>query len=399
MSNKPKIFSFFAGSGFLDLGFELNGFNIAYVSEIYSPFMQAYRYSRKALNLSLPEYGYYEGEEADVSKLTEEQQALRLWSLIEDARKTTDIIGFIGGAPCPDFSVGGKNRGSEGDKGKLSASYIELICQQKPDFFLFENVKGLYKTKKHRSFFEQLKYQLNNSGYLLTECLINAIEYGVPQDRSRIIIIGFTKDLINNKRIKNFDNLKELPDEFFDWKKYTIYPKCQAFSYPWSSTDPFVEDSTLSFPNNVPEELTIEYWFRKNDVFNHQNSEHYFKPRAGLKRFTTVAEGDDSKKSYKRLHRWRYSPTACYGNNEVHLHPYKVRRISVAEALAIQSLPRDFILPDNMSLTNMFKTIGNGVPYLAAKGIAQSILDFLTTPELCYTPPASKQLELPLILF
>ncbi len=43
---------------------------------------------------------------------------------------------------------------------------------------------------------------------------------------------------------------------------------------------------------------------------------------------------------YKRLHRWRYSPTACYGNNEVHLHPYKPRRISVAEALAIQSLPQ-----------------------------------------------------------
>ncbi|MGB3208392.1 MAG: DNA cytosine methyltransferase [Crinalium sp.] len=399
MSNKPKIFSFFAGSGFLDLGFELNGFNIAYVSEIYSPFMQAYRYSRKALNLSLPEYGYYEGEEGDISKLTEGQQALRLSSLIEDARKTTDIIGFIGGAPCPDFSVAGKNRGSEGDNGKLSASYIELICQQKPDFFLFENVKGLYKTKKHRSFFEQLKYSLNNLGYLLTECLINAIEYGVPQDRSRIILIGFTKELITNKGIKIADNVKELPDGFFDWKKYIIYPKCQAFSYPWSSTHPFVEDSTLSFPNNVPEELTIEYWFRKNDVLNHPNSEHYFKPRAGLKRFTTVAEGDDSKKSYKRLHRWRYSPTACYGNNEVHLHPYKVRRISVAEALAIQSLPRDFILPENMSLTNMFKTIGNGVPYLAAKAIAQSILEFLTTPELRYVPPASKQLELPLMLF
>jgi len=99
----------------------------------------------------------------------------------------------------------------------------------------------------------------------------------------------------------------------------------------------------------------------------------------GITKFAVVDEGDDSKKSFKRLHRWRYSPTACYGNNEVHLHPYKVRRISVAEALAIQSLPANFVLPENMTLTNMFKTIGNGVPYLASKGLAQTILDFLAT--------------------
>ena len=74
--------------------------------------------------------------------------------------------------------------------------------------------------------------------------------------------------------------------------------------------------------------------------------------------------------------RWRYSPTAAYGNNEVHIHPYKPRRISAAEALAIQSLPAGFVLPPDMSLTNMFKTIGNGVPYLAARGIAKTLIQF-----------------------
>ncbi|MFM8008633.1 MAG: DNA cytosine methyltransferase, partial [Dolichospermum sp.] len=125
------------------------------------------------------------------------------------------------------------------------------------------------------------------------------------------------------------------------------------------------------------QQLTVEYWFRKNNIINHPNAQHYFQPRAGKIKFATIAEGDDSKKSFKRLHRWRYSPTACYGNNEVHLHPYKIRRISVAEALAIQSLPANFSLPENMSLTNMFKTVGNGVPYLAAKALAQTIIDFL----------------------
>lgn len=61
----------------------------------------------------------------------------------------------------------------------------------------------------------------------------------------------------------------------------------------------------------------------------------------------------------------------------MHIHPYLPRRISVAEALAIQSLPKEFELPPNMSLSNMFKTVGNGVPFLAARGLALAILDFL----------------------
>jgi DNA (cytosine-5)-methyltransferase 1 len=381
MSDRPKVFSFFAGSGFLDLGFELSTVDIAYVNEIFPPFLEAYRYSRQYLNLPLPEYGYHVGEEADVTQLTEGEQASRLRDLIEDARKTTDIIGFIGGPPCPDFSVGGKNRGSEGDNGKLSASYIEIICQQKPDLFLFENVKGLWRTKKHRTFFETLKHKLNQSGYILVERLINAIEYGVPQDRERIIILGFRNNLIKDMGIKLDNTEKVLPEGFFPWDKHILYPKPKVFSLPWPSTATFGEDSTLPCPDGIAQELTVEYWFNKNDVINHANAKHYFQPRAGIKRFASVDEGDDSRKSYKRLHRWRYSPTACYGNNEVHLHPYKVRRISVAEALAIQSLPKDFVLPEKMSLTNMFKTVGNGVPYLASKAIAQTINGFLATIE------------------
>lgn len=398
MSKTPCIFSFFAGTGFLDLGFELSGFKIVYVNEIYPPFIHAYGYSRQCLDLALPEYGYHTGEEADVIKLTEGQQALLLGELIKDSRKSCDIVGFIGGPPCPDFSIGGKNRGQEGDRGKLSASYIELICQQKPDFFLFENVKGLWKTKKHRLFFETLKRQLHQAGYVLVERLMNAIEYGVPQDRYRIILIGFKKSLIKDMGI-NINNEKLLNELLFPWNKYIFYPTTKAFSYPWSVTNSFEENSVLPCPDDIPLEITVEHWFRNNDVVNHPNSEHYFKPRAGIIRFASVDEGDDSKKSYKRLHRWRYSPTACYGNNEVHLHPYKIRRISVAEALAIQSLPRNFVLPSNMSLTNMFKTIGNGVPYLAAYYIAKTILDFLTTTEWYYEQKSEHQLDLPLAFF
>ncbi|ALF53124.1 modification methylase NmeDIP [Nostoc piscinale CENA21] len=369
-SDRPAIFSFFAGAGFLDLGFEHSGFNVVYVNEIFSPFMTAYRYSRELLKSPLPEYGYHHGEAGDVSKLVEGIQAQGLLELVKDCRKSKNIIGFIGGPPCPDFSIAGKNQGYLGDNGKLSSAYIELICQNLPDFFLFENVKGLWRTKKHRLFFESLKIRLQQVGYIFNERLINALEYGVPQNRERIILIGFHQHFINQNEIK-----KQLNLDF--WQKYITHSQAKIFACPWPQCQSFQADSLLPCPDNIIPELTIEFWFRKNNIQAHPNTQHYFQPRAGMSKFATVGEGDDSKKSFKRLHRWRYSPTACYGNNEVHLHPYKMRRISVAEALAIQSLPGNFVLPELMSLTNMFKSIGNGVPYLLSQGLARTILDFL----------------------
>lgn len=395
MTQNISIFSFFSGAGFLDLGFELSDFNIVYVSEIHSPFLAAYRYSRQCLNLPSPRYGYHEGQEADIINLTRGETALRLGELIKDCRRMNELVGFIGGPPCPDFSIGGKNRGKEGENGKLSACYIQLICQYQPDFFLFENVKGLWSTQKHRSFFEQLKYQLNEADYILTERLINSLEYGVPQNRDRVIIIGFRKNLIQNLGINCIDNGNLLLD-IFPWHKQVIYPKNKIFSYSWPTTNLFQEDSIISCPEHIPQELTVEYWFQKNDVLNHPNAQHFFKPRAGIKRFESVDEGDDSKKSYKRLHRWRYSPTACYGNNEVHLHPYKIRRLSAAEALAIQSLPKNFVLPEHLSLSNMFKMIGNGVPYLASKALALTIADFLETIEWQSSDSLSRPSLIPL---
>ncbi len=393
MSNSIKLFSFFSGAGFLDLGFEVSGFDVVFVNEISSPFLTAYCHSRQLMKISEPEYGYCED---DIVSLTEGNRKVHLQTLIEDARRSSDWVGFIGGPPCPDFSIGGKNRGRYGDQGKLSDSYIEIICQQKPDFFLFENVKGLWSTKKHRAFYEEIKRKLYRNGYVTVERLINAIEYGVPQNRDRIILIGFHKNLLQDRGL-NICYSNTLPDGIFPWDKYTLYSRQQVFSGSWPTTDPFKENSEMICPNEIPQELTVEHWFRNNNIVDHPNAEHHFKPRAGRAKFAVIYEGDDSRKSYKRLHRWRYSPTACYGNNEVHLHPYKIRRLSVAEALAIQSLPQEFTLPDQMSLSSMFKTIGNGVPYLAAKGIAQTILEFLDQDHIKSDHNFIHQLELPLV--
>ncbi|MFD0930204.1 DNA cytosine methyltransferase [Methylophilus glucosoxydans] len=355
MSTKPLVFSFFSGAGFLDLGFEKNGFEIAYVNEIHTPFLEAYKHSRLKLNIPPPKYGYHNGDIGELLSKNSNTMA----DLMKNAKLSSDLVGFIGGPPCPDFSVGGKNKGENGENGKLSKTYVQLICEQKPDFFIFENVKGLYRTAKHRAFFDTLKKMLAKAGYKCTERLINSIEYGVPQDRERIILFG-TRD----KGI-----------EKFNWNLDIKFPDRSAFDHEWPDTAG-EEWNLLNHPN-IPRELMIEHWFKNNDVTNHPNSLDYFTPRAGLVKFQTIVEGDVSRKSYKRLHRWRYSPTAAYGNNEVHIHPILPRRISVSEALAIQSLPKEFELPESMSLTNMFKTVGNGVPFLAAKGIASSVKDFL----------------------
>ena len=251
---------------------------------------------------------------------------------------------------------------------------MDLICEMQPDFFVFENVKGLYRTEKHRSFFEQLKKQLFESNYYLTEQLINAIEFGAPQDRDRIILIGFHE---RTKQRIGFETQDAWIIDF-DWEKNKKYSR-DVLKGIWPKCSPYQEGVETPKPDGVIEELTVQYWWNKNEVEKHPNGDMYFHPRAGLYRFKTKDEGDDLKKCYKRLHRWRYSPTAAYGNNEVHLHPYLPRRISVAEALAIQSLPKEFIIPTDITLSSAFKTIGNGVPYLAARGIALNILDFINS--------------------
>ena len=365
---KLGIFSFFTGAGFLDLGFESEGYESLYANEISPEFCKAYRYSREKMGIHEPKYGL---REISIERIIDsENEANYITKSLIDSYKKYDFVGFIGGPPCPDFSVGGKNKGKNGENGRLSQSYVDTICHYKPDFFVFENVKGLWKTKKHREFFDALCHQLQNSEYSLDSKLLNAIEFGVAQDRERVFLIGIKNSLLG----KHSQNGRIVG---FQWSNFAKYSSSIKKSVDWPKTSKFVEDSVLPKPIDIPEDLTVEHWFQKNDVTNHANSNDYFIPRAGLEKMKTYCEGDVSKKCFKRLHRWRYSPTAAYGNNEVHLHPYKPRRLSVSEALAIQSLPKEFVMPETLSLSSKFKTIGNGVPFLLAKGVSASLKSYL----------------------
>lgn len=363
------IFSFFSGTGFLDLGFETSGYKVVFVNEFHQPFVDAYKHSRKKMGIEEPEYGYHCCSIDDF--LTNPELLSELKHKIKTEKDKGNLVGFIGGPPCPDFSVGGKNKGNEGENGRLTESYIDLICLCKPDYFMFENVRGLWRTKRHRAFYDAMKDKLEQSKYSLSDRLTNCIEFGAPQDRDRIILFGVDAQKIPTNRKNN--KLSDL----VDWDIAIKYNRDDVFNYSWPTTSEFIQNTKTQNPNDEYEDLTIQYWFDKNNISNHPNSKHHFQPRAGLAKFEVIDEGDVGKKSYKRLHRWRYSPTAAYGNNEVHLHPYFARRLSAAEALAIQSLPKEFELPSDMTLSNMFKTIGNGVPFQMSKGIASVLNNVL----------------------
>lgn len=381
--NNLKIFSFFSGSGFLDLGFEKSGFDIAFVNENYAHFLEAYKYSRKKLKLPDPDFGY--SNLCVEEFLNSRVAAKKLSGHVKQCKNNGSVIGFIGGPPCPDFSLGGKHKGFEGENGRLTRVYFDLITKHKPDWFLFENVKGLFHTKKHREFFDRLLEDIRGAGYAVNYDIVNALEFGVPQYRDRVIIFGikkthagadFSMPTLDTGHYTRHSELKS-----FSPRKYAKYKLDEVLEHKWPKTRKFRENSTVKEPASLPLDLTAEHWFRKNDVYSHPNARHHFMPTQGNTRFSTIEEGCANGKSYKRLHRWRYSPTAAYGNNEVHLHPYKARRLSAAEALAIQSMPKGFELPPDMALSSMFKTIGNGVPYLMACGIAKTIKKYLSELE------------------
>ncbi|WP_271494479.1 DNA cytosine methyltransferase [Enterococcus sp. 5H] len=355
-----KVFSFFSGLGLLDLGFEANGYKILEVFEYYKPFLEAYKYAREDMNIEAPKYGYTQKDISELNKDKEFENKV----LVE---KEENILGFIGGPPCPDFSVAGKNKGSEGINGRLTTDYFELIKRNHPHFFLFENVKGIWSTKRHKEYIREKISDMENEGYLVSYGILNSVNHGAPQNRERFFIFGLDNEKSIELGIYNQFNLLEAA---------LFTNNIDISQYNWPGIDTFIEGSDLQPNENILENLTVEFWFRRNNVYDHYNSLDFFQPKS-LEKFNTITEGDVSRKSFKRLHRWRYAPTAAYGNNEVHLHPYLPRRISVAEALAIQSAPKELKVKKELSMTDKFKCVGNAVPFLLSSHIAETVRRYL----------------------
>ncbi len=350
------LLSFFTGAGFLDLGFYETGFkNIVWRNEYNHNFVKGF------------EYGMFShtGVQHKITntKSIHEVSSEEILNEAFKSNNTPEVFGIIGGTPCPDFSVSGKNKGEEGEHGKLSQIYVNNIISLKPTFFLLENVAGLNRTGKHKVFLSKLVSQLKVD-YSISYKILNALNFGVPQFRERVFLVGFRKDWLK----KQFAiRISEDDESWFPWEEEK-YPNARTV-YKWTQATQFGENPEK--PQGIPDELMVGTFIcDQEELSKLPNGKDSFRPKSD--KFTIIKEGDTSRKSFKRLHRWRYSPAAAYGNNEVHLHPTEARRLTVREVLRIQTVPDTYALPLDLTLTHKFKMAGNGVPVILAKALAAS---------------------------
>ena len=361
------VLSFFTGGGLLDLGLEQAGFSVVWSNEFNPAIADLYEHGMTSWRASRVQTGAPAriSSRADILKLDPV-------SVLADAFPDGQppLYGMVGGPPCPDFSRGGHHNGHRGDNGRLTATFADMILTIRPDFFVVENVAGLYTCRKHRQFLDRLlRCFRQTGGYLVDAVILNALELGIPQHRERLFVVGIRQELaaisLNREPAVNDTG-------WFPWPALPAYTG--AARLRWPATCRFGE--TPDKPAHIPAELTVHSVLVDNgDPEALPNGTEYF--RSLSDKFWQRDEGDVSSKSFKRLHRYRYSPTAWYGNQEVHLHPWKPRRLSVREALRLQTVPDEYILPPGRNLSTKFRLICNGVPSRMAELLGTELRRFL----------------------
>lgn len=358
------VLSFFTGGGFLDIGFASVGFTTVWTNENNEIFANMYEFAIPSINRE-SKRGKLLEKIADKRSIDDIKSAEIIRKAFPSGRP--NFFGIIGGPPCPDFSNGGKHKGHVGDNGRLSKIFVDRICTIKPSFFVFENVHGLLKTEKHKTFLQKIERDFQKAGYCVERGTLNSLCFGLAQDRDRIFLVGIKRAIL--KELLGRD-IKNGAGKWFPWPsvKYK-YPK---LLYEWPTINK--NGNAPEKPAGIPDDLMV-YNLLANIPADLPNANEAFRPYSH--KFITVREGDTAGKSFKRLHRYRYSPTACYGNNEVHLHPWENRRLSVREAMRIQGIPDNYTLPTSAPLSSKFKMVANGVPVPLAEQIALSLNEFL----------------------
>lgn len=305
--NKRRQFtavSFFAGAGGLDMGFERQGFNNIWANDIDKDACATHRKWSNATAI-----------EGDIKKID-----------FEDIPKA-DIL--LGGWPCQGFSLAGPRK-LDDDRNSLYKFYVRYLEEKQPFVFVGENVKGML-TLGGGQIFDAIKEDMYTKGYTLFYKLLNAKDYGVPQNRERIIIIGFRNDLgINNfefpqpqeKVVTLRDALKDMPEQL-------TKDICEA---PYSSR--YMSRNRKRDWNEVS--YTIPAMAKQVPL--HPSSPDMIKLDRDLWKF-----GEDG----------------------------ETRRFSWREAAVIQTFPQDLEFQGN--LTSKYKQVGNAVPVKLAEAVAKEI--------------------------
>lgn len=317
--------------------------------------------------------------------------------LIEEANGI-DVI--IGGPPCQAYSIAGRVRDENGMRDDyrnyLFESYIKVLERYQPKAFIFENVPGILSAKPgDRNIIEIIQESFAEAGYCLLENLSEAIidftEYGVPQNRKRIIIFGVKKDYFGEKAeaiVKQF--YAEALPKFKSKKKKTVLEAIGDLPKLYPVAEDIKVNGTRtrhSLPNpNVPNHIARWQSDRDVGIFkllteDIESGRCEYMSIKSLKQLYTDMTGKSSNVHKYHVIRWdepsNLIPAHLYKDGLRHIHPdsSQQRTLTVREAARLQTFPDDYIF--NGSNMELYKMIGNAVPPQFAKCCANAVYDIL----------------------
>ena len=299
-----RVVSLFSGAGGLDFGFIKAGHQILWANDLY----------RDAVEKDQKNIGNHIVCE-DISKIST--------SDIPDC----DIV--IGGFPCQGFSVANTKRHVDDERNVLYKQLLRVIRDKNPKFFLAENVKGILSIGKGKVF-QMILDDFQSIGYNVQYRVLNAADYGVPQTRLRVIIVGVRKDVHFEYKYPSPTNSKDGANGLPRWV---------------SVSDALKDIPDPDLPNNLPNHNYSKYKLSFNGYIGHRPL------NPDMPAPTVTARGDDK------------------GGVVILPHPTAARRMSCRELATIQSFPLDYEFQGNRS--SVYRQIGNAVPVLLGYAVAK----------------------------
>ncbi len=336
-----RMVSLFSGAGGMDLGLESVGFSSVYVSDIDEHSCHTLQMGKlKAEELDKPFLRNACIERVDVRQLSG-KDLLRKVGL---DRGEVDLL--CGGPPCQAFSVFGKRRGTRDPRGQLLSEYLRLLREIRPKAFVFENVYGLL-TIESGSVFKRLCTSLERPArglkYRLSVFRLNAVDYGVPQYRDRVFVIGH----ISGKVIPS------IPPVCVEG------PVLGGFElYPFRTVRHALRNLPISCSPRIP---------------NHIGREH---SRSIMERYASMSPGErDRCTRINKLDLQRPSFTIIVGSDKGggkgHIHPIEPREVTPRESARIQTFPDWWEFSGTSR--HPIRQVGNAVPPLLAAAIGNEI--------------------------
>jgi DNA (cytosine-5)-methyltransferase 1 len=363
---RPIGIDLFAGAGGMSLGFEQAGFDIAAAVEI------------DPIHCATHEYNFPHAPVICASAIDLTGAEIRQRANLADR----DIDVVFGGAPCQGFSLMGK-RILDDPRNQLVFHYVRLVQELHPKYCVLENVRGL-TIGKHASFLRELIEELEAIGYqvLLPYRVLNAADYGVPQDRRRLFLVAARRDLplpmyplALNQKVTAWEAIGDLPnaDDFVELQHSDAVP-CH-----WKTVSDY--GKTLRGFDRDLDDYSYPRLFDRNLLTSSLRTAHTNKSR---QRFTETKPGQTEQISrFRKLDPEGLCNTLRAGTDSARgahtsprpIHPYLPRLITVREAARLHSYPDWFRF--HKTKWHGCRQIGNSVPPLLAKALAGEIVKVL----------------------